>query len=169
MAKIQYSKMMVHELLELISKDKTVVDDLKTNCRFVFDALRTLMYYGYEESVKFVLPDTDPPYTPDNSPDGMSPESLIYVVRKGRLEYFTSKKNIQKIRREQIFIQTLERINHKEAKILLAVKDQNLVKLYPSLTAEYLMDCGLLPFELTFRKNQTTTSKNFENQTKKID
>lgn len=162
--KIQYSKMMVNELLDLISNDKTVVNELKEKYRFVFDSLRTLLYYGYEETVKFVLPETDPPYIPDNSPDGMSPESLLYVVRKGRLEYFTSKRDINRVRREQIFIQTLEKINHKEAKILLAIKDQNLQKLYPVLTPEYLMDCGLLPFSLTFRKDQTADTNNSKDQ-----
>lgn len=162
--KIQYSKMMVNELLDLISNDKTVVNELKEKYRFVFDSLRTLLYYGYEEKVKFVLPETDPPYISDNSPDGMSPESLLYVARKGRLEYFTSKRDINKVRREQIFIQTLEKINHKEAKILLAIKDQNLQKLYPVLTPEYLMDCGLLPFGLTFRKDQTADTNDFEDQ-----
>lgn len=162
--KIQYSKMMVNELLDLISKDKEVVNELKEKYRFVFDSLRTLLFYGYEEKAKFVLPDTDPPYNPDNSPDGMSPESLLYVVRKGRLDYFTSKRDINKVRREQIFIQTLEKINYKEAKILLAIKDQTLQKLYPVLTPEYLMDCGLLPFNLTFRKNQTTDTNDSENQ-----
>ena len=74
------------------------------------------------------MPEGDPPYTPlkDNSDvDGR----LDYELRK--LYYFVDgptpeQKNLKQLRREQMFIEILESVDPKEAKLLLSMKNKKL-------------------------------------------
>jgi hypothetical protein len=47
-------------------------------------------------------------------------------------------KDVTRTRREYLFIQLLEGLSPTEAKLLLAIKDQQLQRVYPNLTREWL-------------------------------
>jgi hypothetical protein len=64
---------------------------------------------------------------------------------------------VPKLRREQLFLQLLESVHPSEAKVLLAVKDQKLNKLYKNVTAKLAAEHGFIPVQV--KKNEDTASK----------
>jgi hypothetical protein len=91
---------------------------------------------------KFLLPDDEPPFKKSAEPIGMTPAQFIYETSKF---YVFCRADLKPIKREQLFIDMLESIHPEEAKILLAVKAQNLPKLYPNITWNALANAGYLP------------------------
>jgi hypothetical protein len=104
--------------------------------------LELLFQYAFLPSKKFLLPEDEPPFKKDSAPLGMSPVRFISEVKKFNL---FCRSDISSSKRENIFIQLCESIHPSEAKILIAIKDQQLQKLYPNITYAKLADAGYLP------------------------
>lgn len=105
-------------------------------------ALTLLFKHAFDEQHKFNLPETDPPYKAEHADhETMSPTNLYSELR--RLYIFT-RTDLSKIRRESLFIQLLEGVAHDEAKLLLAVKNQELHKLYKKITKKLVTESGYL-------------------------
>ena len=138
------------EILEEINKDPSTISKYLQSAplRFVFQ-------YAFIPENKFDLPEGDPPFKPDPAPLGMSPANLIMETKK--LYIFTKAKELNKVRKEQLFIQLLENVHPSEAKLLLAVKDQKLNKLYKNVTAKLAADNGFIPPQQ--KKNEESTPK----------
>jgi hypothetical protein len=128
---------LINEILDDVSKDTTLL----TTKYKTTTGLKLILQYAFDPEKKFLLPETDPPYKADKSPIGMAPTTLIFESK--RLYVFT-RKDLTKPKREQLFIDLLESIEQSEAKVLLAVKDQKLQKLYPKITKKLVTDLGLL-------------------------
>jgi hypothetical protein len=139
----------ISEMLEEINKDPSTISKYKTNA-----ALKFIFQAAFTEEHKFVLPEGDPPFKPDVGPLGMSPANFIQETKK--FYVFTKARQLSNVRREQLFIQLLENIHPSEAKILLAVKDQKLNKLYKNITAKLAVDNGFIPEQI---KHEETTPK----------
>ena len=127
--------MLFRSILEEINKDSTTITKYRDNV-----GLRFIFQYAFIPEQKFDLPDGDPPFKPDAAPIGMSPANLIMETKK--LYIFTKAKELNKVRKEHLFIQLLESVHPSEAKLLLAVKDQKLNKLYKNVTAKLAADNG---------------------------
>ena len=113
------------ETLELVGKAKTREEKQQVlNDRENF-ATQALLQLNYHPNVKWFLPPGAPPYTPGQVAD-TTPNSLHFEVKK--LDYYIdpSPHKIPMIRRESMFVQLLERLDPKDAKLLLAVKDKKL-------------------------------------------
>ena len=113
------------ETFEMVSKAKTREEKrqiLKDRENF---ATQALLQLNYHPNVKWFLPPGAPPYTPGQVAD-TTPNSLHFEVKK--LDYYIdpSPHKIPMIRRESMFVQLLERLDPKDAKLLLAVKDKKL-------------------------------------------
>lgn len=128
---------LINEILDEVNKDTTLLTT-KYNTK---TALKLILQYAFDPEKKFLLPETEPPYKQDKSPIGMAPTTLIFESK--RLYVFT-RKDLTKPKREQLFIDLLESIEQSEAKVLLAIKDQKLQKLYPKITKKLVTDLGLL-------------------------
>jgi len=127
------------EIFEEIAKDPNKIPTYKDNT-----ALKLVLEYAFLPENKFLLPDGDPPYTPDKAPIGASPTNFYQEIR--RLYIFTkAKADLNPLRREQLFIQLLETVHPTEARLLLAIKDQSLTNEYRGLAVEALVKNGLLP------------------------
>lgn len=121
-------KLTYYEILENVSKKKTKKEKIEELKRNSCAPLKTILGYALDPNVVWLLPEGEPPYTPlkDNSDvDGR----LDYEIRK--LYYFVDgptpeQKNLQQTRREQMFIEILESVDPKEAKLLLAIKEKKL-------------------------------------------
>ena len=118
---------LVSELFESIAKAET--DDYKV---FLLQndnsfTVKTLLQCAFSPNINFDLPETNPPYTEDDSPEGLSVTSLHREVKKfvyfvpGHQSYVQNK-----IKREQIFIEMLEGLHDSEAKLVLNVKAKNI-------------------------------------------
>ena len=106
------------ETLEMVGKAKTREEKrqvLKDRDNF---ATRALLQLNYHPNVKWFLPPGAPPYTPGQVADS-TPNSLHFEVKK--LDYYIdpSPHKIPMIRRESMFVQLLERLETKDAKLLL--------------------------------------------------
>jgi hypothetical protein len=139
----------ITEILDEVNKDPQALSKYKTNA-----ALKFIFQHAFLPELKFDLPDGAPPYKEDVAPLGMSPANLIMETKK--LYMFTKQKTLNKVRKEQLFIQLLENVHPSEAKLLIAVKDQKLNKLYKKVTAELVAEHGFIP---TQKKNEESTPK----------
>lgn len=138
------------EILEEINKDQTTITKYRENA-----ALRFIFQHAFIPEQKFDLPEGDPPFKTDSAPLGMSPANLMMETKK--LYVFTKAKELNKVRKEQLFIQLLENVHPSEAKLLLAVKDQKLNKLYKNVTAKLAADNGFIP--ALQKKNEESAPK----------
>lgn len=139
------------EILEEINTDTSTIAKYTEN-----NAVRMLFQYAFIPEKKFELPEGEPPYKKDAAPIGMSPANFTQEMKK--LYVFTKERPLNKIRREQLFVQLLENIHPTEATLLIAVKDQCLTKLYKNITVDLLADRGFISQELKL-KNGVPASK----------
>ncbi len=105
-------------------------------------ALRAILKYAYDEKVKFLLPEGDPPYKPNELPDQ---EGILYSeLRRLYLFIEGGNPNLKPMRREYLFVQLLETVNKDDAKLLLAVKDKKIP--YKGITKKFVEELypGLL-------------------------
>lgn len=120
--------MRVYEMLEAINNDITNIIKYKDSA-----AVKLVLQNNFDSNLRWDLPETTPPYKVSVEPLNMAPSNLTLEVRKF---YIFRRKDLKPIKREQLFIQMLERLDRTEQKILLALKDQNLTTLYPNITKE---------------------------------
>lgn len=104
--------------------------------------LKTICEYAFDPAKKWILPEGEPPYKSAAEPMGMTPTNLVGELR--RLYVFT-RADLKPVKREQLFISLLEGVHPDEAKLLCAVKDQTLHKLYPKITRKLVTDAGIIP------------------------
>jgi hypothetical protein len=92
------------------------------------------------------LPEGDPPFKRTGVPLGLADTNLYKEMRR-MYTWINPPENLNKIKKETLFIQLLESINEKEAVLLCAVKDKDLTRLYPSMTYSFVSEAfpGLLP------------------------
>lgn len=128
----------IPEILEEVNANPQALEKYKGNA-----ALRLLFEYAFLPEKKFDLPEGDPPFKPDAAPIGMTPGNLFQEMR--RLYVFTPERVLSHVRKEQLFIQLLENIHPSEAKVILAVKDQQLNKLYKNVTSDLAAEYGFIP------------------------
>lgn len=111
-------RLAISEILDKTRKEKTVkgkVDILKQNDSV---PLRTILKYTYDPSVEFLVPDSEPPYTPSESPEG---HGMLYSEAR-RLRIFVKGGGYDKLnqlRREVLFVEMLESIHANDAQVLV--------------------------------------------------
>lgn len=124
------------EILDEINTDASALMKYREN-----GALRLLFEYAYDPAKKMVLPEGAPPYKEDVAPIGMTPGNLMMEVKK---LYIFCRTDLTALRRESIFVQLLEGLHPTEAKLILAVKEQDLTPLYKNLSHKFAFDNGLV-------------------------
>lgn len=126
----------ITEILADINSDPKKIDKYLSN-----QTLKAVLHYAYKPVAKFRLPDGVPPYKPANEPMGMTPTNFHASWKTWSTFCRT---DIPAVRRESKFIQLLESIHPEEAKIMLAIKDQKLTKLYPKVTKKIAEKMGIV-------------------------
>jgi hypothetical protein len=104
--------------------------------------LATMFKHAFTAQGKFILPDDEPPYRPNPNPLGMTQAIFQQEIQKW---YVFCRADLKAAKREIMFVQLLESMHPSEAKILLAIKDQKLSKLYPNITRKVVADAGFIP------------------------
>lgn len=88
--------------------------------------IKVILDLVYNPNIWFLLPETDPPYTPvDKAVDAQN--VLKRDIRK--LKYFLNLPDGEQLRpfkREQMFIEMLESIDANDARLLLAIKNKKM-------------------------------------------
>jgi hypothetical protein len=117
-------KLSMSEILKNASemtKKQEKVDYIRANDS---PALRALFKYAYDDKVKFLLPEGEPPYKPNTLPDQ---EGILYSeLRRLYLFIEGGNDNLKPVRREYLFVQLLETVDKEDAKLLISVKDKKI-------------------------------------------
>ena len=141
-------KEQVSRLKEVASSDQTVVPIVR-------------MGVGAEKA-DWGLPEGMPEVAKiqDDIPDGMGETTIKLEWR--RIVQFTDPnanlKNLPPWKQEQNWLSIMEGLHHKEAKLMTAVKDRQLLKLYPKLEA-ILKDLGIEDYEKPKGKRKSKSNK----------
>lgn len=101
--------------------------------------LRNLLDAAFIPEKKFILPEGEAPYKPSTFNVTETQGTFWQWCRK--LDIF-QRRDLSAMKREMQFITALESLSPEDAKILCAVKEQELSKLYPNLTFESLVSVG---------------------------
>jgi hypothetical protein len=117
---------MISEIIEKAAELKTKkekVDFLRQNDS---SALRTVLKYTADPQIKFLLPDSDPPFKLSEAKES---QGMLYSEAR-RLYLFVEggNPNLTPFKREMLFVQLLEAVDPKDAQLLLQVKNKKLPK-----------------------------------------
>ena len=104
--------------------------------------LKVIFAHSFLPDYKLNLPEGEPPFKPAAEPMGMTPTNMFSEARR---MYVFTRDDLSAIKRESLFISLLEGVHPDEAKILIAMKDQKLNKLYPKITHKLVSDAGIIP------------------------
>ena len=102
--------------------------------------MRMVLKGAFDPKIEWDLPPGTPPYIANEAPAGT--EHTFLEVEAKRLYNFAKGGNDQlnKIRKETLFIQMLEGLHASEAKVLIDVKNKSLNKTYKGLTSEMVKE-----------------------------
>jgi hypothetical protein len=113
-----------HEIFKQVDEAPIKKDKIEILHKYSSAGLKTILGYTYNPNIKWLLPDTDPPYK--ELPENADQESrLISELRKLYLfiEGDTpTQRNLKQAKREELFISMLEVVDPADAKVLLAMK-----------------------------------------------
>ena len=104
--------------------------------------LKVVFAHSFLPDYKMDLPEGEPPFRPAAEPMGMTPTNMFSEARR---MYVFTRKDLSALKRESLFISLLEGVHPDEAKVLIAMKDQKLHKMYPKITHKLVSDVGLIP------------------------
>lgn len=104
-------------------------------------ALALIIRHAFTEEGKFALPEGTPPYKEFTADETLAPTNLMYELRS---LYVFQRTDVKPIFIEKKFVELLEALGATEAKILIAIKEQTLHKMYKKITRKALQDAGYL-------------------------
>jgi hypothetical protein len=119
-------------------------------------ALTILFKHAFNPEFKFILPEGEPPFKKDPAPIGMTYGNLRQELRTF---YVFCRVDLKAVKREGLFIQLLENVHPTEAALLIAIKDQELTKLYPNITHQMAFDNGFVQNAPTEKAPKKSTKK----------
>lgn len=131
----------LHEIFTEIDKVTSVSKKAQILKENESDGLKIVLRGAFDTGIQWQVPDTKPPYEPNDAPDYDLADMKLQLEAKkiGRFATFNGNptaqgKDLSKTRREQLFIQLLEGLHVSEAEILLSMVKKKLN--YKGLTAK---------------------------------
>ena len=114
----------VAEILEEVSALKKKEDKITKLRENINPTLLKVLQWTYDNRIKWLLPEGEAPFNPTKYLDQ---EGNLYNESR-RLYLFVEggNPNLNQVRRESLFIQLLETLSPKEAKLIESVKDKKL-------------------------------------------
>ena len=120
----------IHEVLELVDKQRTKAKKIEILEEYSSDALKSILIWTFDQTVVSMIPEGKVPYNKNEVPVGTDHTSLRREWRN--LYHFVKGGNdsLSSMRRETMFIQMLEGLHPDEAEIICLVKDKALEEKY---------------------------------------
>ncbi len=123
-----------HEVFQKVSDAPIKKDKIAILHKYSSAGMKQVLGYTYDPNVKWLLPDSDPPYRPlpksaDQEARLISELRKMYLFVDGPTD---TQKNLSPAKRESLFIQMLEVVDPDDAKVILGMKNRKL--LYKGLT-----------------------------------
>jgi hypothetical protein len=125
-------KLGVAEILEQASKMKKDQERIAWLQHHNSVALETVLRGAFDSTIVWQLPEGDPPYKPNDLVDQQN--QLYTECRKMYLFIEGGSPNLKQTKRETLFIEILETVDPKDAKLLLSIKNKKLP--YKNITPE---------------------------------
>ena len=130
MAKKLPSDALLTEILQKVSSAKTKKEKVDLLQEYNQDALRMILIINFDESLEFLLPEGEVPFTPNDAPAVTEHTRLAHEC-KGLYRYFKGGDTTLKgMRREQLFVQLLEGLHADEANMLVTACNKDLQSKY---------------------------------------
>jgi hypothetical protein len=139
------------EMLKEINDDPSKIDSFKNEF-----LLKVVFAHAFLPNFKMLLPEGEPPFKPADQPVGMTDTNLFVEAKR---MYVFCRADLTPIKRESLFIGLLEGIHPTEAAVLIAVKDQQLQKMYPKITWKLVSDAGIIPAPEKKEKKEAKTKE----------
>ena len=122
----------VYETLEKIDKlkqHKRKIDQLKEAYSL---PLRTILQGSFNQKINMKMPEGEPPYTPNEEAElSDKPYQNLKNIMNFKLHQW---------KREKIFIDMLQSVPHKDAPLLIAMKDKKLTEIFPTINKELVQE-----------------------------
>ena len=133
-------KELVSEIFTKINNAKDKPKKVEVLKQYDTPGMRMILKGAFDPKIEWDLPPGTPPYIANEAPAGT--EHTFLEVEARRLYNFAKGGNDQlnKIRKETLFIQKLEGLHADEAKVLIDVKNKSLNKTYKGLTSEMVKE-----------------------------
>lgn len=137
----------ISEVLDKASKMKSKSEKVSWLKKHDVRALKTVLKAMYDPTLKCLLPEGSPPYTPSSQVDD---HGMLYTNTK-RIPYFYEGMGtpVLPMKREQLFIELLELVNKDDAELLINMKDKKKIK---GLTADTINEA--FPNLITIKKQE---------------
>ena len=128
------------EVLTKVNNAKDKPKKIEVLRKYDTPGMRMILKGAFDPKIQWDLPEGTPPYIANEAPAGT--EHTYLEVEAKRLYNFAVGGNDQlnKIRKETLFIQMLEGLHASEAKVLIDVKNKSLNKTYKGLTSEMVKE-----------------------------
>ena len=121
---------LITEILQKVSSAKTKAEKIELLQEYNQDALRAILIINFDETLEFLLPPGEVPFTPNDAPAGTEHTRLAHEY-KGLYKYFKGGDSTLKgMRREQLFVQLLEGLHKDEANLLVAACNKDIQAKY---------------------------------------
>lgn len=120
-------RLSIAEIVNKATELKTVDEKVEWLRKYDHPALRTVLKYMYDKNVEFLIPNTAPPWKKNQY---VGVEGMLYNEAR-RLKIFIKGggyDNLNKVKREQLFISLLEDIDNADAELLCKMIEQKPLK-----------------------------------------
>ena len=133
-------KELISEIFTKINNAKDKPKKIEVLRQYDSPGMRMILKGAFDPKIEWDLPEGIPPYIANEAPAGT--EHTYLEVEAKRLYNFAVGGNDQlnKIRKETLFIQMLEGLHASEAKVLIDVKNKSLNKTYKGLTSDMVKE-----------------------------
>ena len=121
---------LVSEILQKVSSAKTKKEKIDLLQEYNNNALRAILIINFDDSLEFLLPEGEVPFTPNDAPVGTEHTRLAHEY-KGLYKYFKGgDSSIKGMKREQLFVQLLEGLAEEEANLLVSACNKDIQSKY---------------------------------------
>ena len=139
MAERNYT-MLFSELLDKVHKAKTKEQKVQILRENNTDSLRKFLKAAFDPKLKWIFPEGEVPYTPNEAPAGTEHTVLATEARK-LWHFIEGADNVTKQhQKENMFFQMLEGLHESEAKLLVMAKDKKLHQHYKGLSSNVVKE-----------------------------
>ena len=127
---------LLSEVLDKVHKAKTKSQKIKLLQENDSEALRMIIKSSFDPKIKWVLPEGDVPYKPNEAPEGTE-HTLLSQESKRLYHFIQGADNVTpRAQKENMYIQMLEGLHENEAELLVYAKDKKLHQKYKGLSHE---------------------------------
>lgn len=126
----------LYEFLLKVSKLKKTQDKIEAIKFNDSLPLRVILQGAFDPTVEWLLPEGEPPYKPNDLVD----QQHVLIKEIEKIRYFIKGfyDNLPQTKREQMFVELLERVDKDDAKLLIAIKDKKMP--FPGITLQHVKE-----------------------------